>query len=290
MLRIARGLVTSVLIVVGGSMLGLVILLYFSQEGMIFLRPPAPPSAPQAFGLRISAVNLAIKENPTVRGWFARPANADPDSKLPLAIYFGGNAEEVSSMAALAGRFPGWSLLAANYRGYGGNPGEPSELALFADALAWYDWAVAREDVDPHRIVAFGRSLGSGVAVHVAAERALAGVVLVTPFDSLRAVAQRHYPYLPVGLLLKHPFDSLRRAPEIRAPLLVLTAEHDGVVPVEHAKILYSAWQGPKFLREIASAGHNDLDADPDYWKVIAGFFETLGHRERPSATPVMRR
>jgi uncharacterized protein len=281
---------TSVFIIIVGAMIGLVLLLYFSQDRMIFLRAPAPVSAPQAPGLQISAVSLNSGGNLTLRGWLARLASADPGAKLPLAIYFGGNAEEVSHMAALTDRFPGWSLLVANYRGYGGNPGDPSERALLADALAWYDWAVARSDVDPNRVVAFGRSLGSGVAVHVAAERALAGVVLVTPFDSLRAVAQRHYPLMPVGLLLKHPFDSLSRAHRIEVPLLVVAAGRDSVVPVEHAKTLYSAWRGPKSLTEIAQADHNDLDANPEYWKVIAGFFETLGRTGQATSNPMVRR
>jgi hypothetical protein len=175
-------------------------------------------------------------------------------------------------MAALASRFPGWALLAVNYRGYGGNAGKPSEQAFFADALAVYDWAASRSDVAPERIVAIGRSIGSGVAVYLAAQRLLCGVVLVTPYDSLRAVAQRHYPYLPVALLLKHPFDSVSRAPHISTPLLVIAAERDSVVPPEHARALFVKWGGPKTWHEAQGAGHNDLDADPGYWKAIAGF------------------
>ena len=107
-----------------------------------------------------------------------------------------------------------------------------------------------------------------------AAERTLAGVVLVTPYDSLRAVAQRHYPFAPVALLLKHNFDSIGRAPRIRAP--VLAARRDTDVPVSHAETLIAKWAGPKTWREFGEAGHNDLDADPEYWKEIASF---LVHR-----------
>jgi fermentation-respiration switch protein FrsA (DUF1100 family) len=191
---------------------------------------------------------------------------------LPLVIYFGGNAEEVSHMAALASRFPGWALLAVNYRGYGGNAGKPSERAFFADALSVYDWAASRVDVLPERIVALGRSIGSGVAVYLAAKRSLCGVVLVTPYDSLRAVAQRHYPYLPVALLLKHPFDSVSRAPAISTPLLVIAAARDSVIPPEHARALFAKWHGPKIWRESQDSGHNDLDGDPGYWAAIAAF------------------
>jgi pimeloyl-ACP methyl ester carboxylesterase len=189
-----------------------------------------------------------------------------------LLIYFGGNAEEVSHMAALPGATPGWALLTLNYRGYGGNPGSPSEQSLCADALAIHGWAVKQPDVDAERVVAFGRSLGSGLAVYLASQRPLAGVVLVTPYDSLRAVAQRLYPYAPVALLLKHSFDSLSRAPNVTAPVLMLAAVRDTVVPIGHARTLFAAWGGPKTWREFANAGHNDLDADPGYRSAIAEF------------------
>jgi pimeloyl-ACP methyl ester carboxylesterase len=93
--------------------------------------------------------------------------------------------------------------------------------------------------------VVIGRSLGSGVAVHVAAERKPAGVVLVTPFDSLRAVAQGIYPFVPVSLLLRHPFDSLALAPSIAAPMLALVATQDRVIAPAHARRLFEAWRGP---------------------------------------------
>jgi fermentation-respiration switch protein FrsA (DUF1100 family) len=175
-------------------------------------------------------------------------------------------------MAGLASRFPGWALLAVNYRGYGGSAGKPSERAMFADALSVYDWAAKRADVAPGRIAAIGRSIGSGVAVYLAANRQLCGVVLVTPYDSLRAVAQRHYPYLPVSLLLKHNFDSIGRAPHISTPLLVIAAQRDSIIPPEHAQALFAKWRGPKIWREIEGADHNDLNSDPGYWAEVAGF------------------
>jgi hypothetical protein len=92
-------------------------------------------------------------------------------------------------------------------------------------------------------------------------------------------VAQRHYPYLPVSFLLKHPFDSIGRAPRISTPMLVLAAQRDTIVPPEHARALFTQWRGPKTWREFAGAGHNDLDADPAYWKAIATFFTDATQR-----------
>src|SRR5262249_19315765 len=157
-------------------------------------------------------------------------------------LYFGGNAEEVSWLVETAPPLGAWALLLVNYRGYGRSEGRPGERALFADALLLHDWARGRPEVDRSRIAAMGRSLGPGVAVHLAAERALAGVVLVSPFDSLTAVAQRHYPWLPVRWLLRHPFDSLARAPSIQTPLLCLTAGRDTIVPPAHSARLCAAW------------------------------------------------
>ena len=270
--RVLYRLVNSAITIIIGVAIGLWALLYFAQDQLIFFRQPAPDASPHSADLAISEVRIATHDGVSLRGWLARPAAAASSERLPLTIYFGGNAEEVSYMAASAGRLPGWSLLAVNYRGYGGNAGNPSERALFADALALYDWAAGRPEIDPTRIAAIGRSLGSGVAVYLAAERPLARLVLVTPYDSLRAVAQRHYPYLPVSFLLKHRFDSIGRAQRISTPLLVLAAQRDSIVPPAHARALFAQWRGPKTWREFAGAGHNDLDADPEYWKAIAAF------------------
>ena len=165
---------------------------------------------------------------------------------------------------------PGSGWLLVDYRGYGSSAGTPSERSLSADAIEWFDHARGR--LEAKSIVVFGRSLGSGVAVQLAAARAVDGVILVTPFDSLTNVARYHYPYLPVGWLLKHPFDSLSRAPSIAAPLLCLAAERDEVIPPVHARRLFDAWRGPKRWVELAGAGHNSTDDVPAFWQAIREF------------------
>ena len=258
------------LAIVVGTAVVLSALLYLTQDRMIFHPQPAPGALVQLDGMVVEDVRIELEDGIALRGWMARPAQAI--GRLPVVIYFGGNAEEVSHLAAQAGRLAGWALLAVNYRGYGGNAGKPSEAALCADALAVHDWVSQRSDVDPSRVVAMGRSLGSGVAVFLASRRPLAGVVLVTPYDSLRAVAQRHYPYAPVSLLLRHHFDSAERAPGINTPVLMLAALRDAIVPPGHARALFAKWAGPKTWREFPQAGHNDLDGDPAYWSEIADF------------------
>ena len=194
-------------------------------------------------------------------------------------LYFGGNAEEVSWMIEAAqANASGVSWLLMDYRGYGQSAGAPSEKALVEDALALYDHAAKLPGTDPKRIFAFGRSLGSGVAVALAAERPLAGVVLATPFDSLAAVAKRYYWYLPVDWMLKHRFDSAARAPQLKTPLLCLIAERDEVIPAVHAERLFEAWGGAKRKVVLAEAGHNTTDAHPMFWPAIRAFLDQRVH------------
>jgi pimeloyl-ACP methyl ester carboxylesterase len=256
----------------GAAIAAFALLLAGCQEKLIFYPQPAgaPPRKP-ATGV-LEQVKVRTADGTTLAGWLANPTGR----RAPLVIYFGGNAEEVSWMAGEAQRFGGWSLLAVNYRGYGDSGGEPGEKALFADALALHDFAASRPDVDPAKIVVMGRSLGSGVAVHLAAHKPVAGVILAAPYDSLEAVAVRAYPFLPVRWMLRHRFDSLALAPSIRAPLLVVAAERDSIIPPEHAQRLHDAWAGPRQWVLLKGSGHNDIDDYPDYWNSVAKFLSKL--------------
>src|SRR5215471_14138139 len=221
--------------IVAGVALAIPLLIWQFQERLIFF--PRPLESRPAQRSNLEDVAIPAADGTKLRGWLVKGAGA----RAPLVIYFGGNAEEVSWMVQVAGKFAGWSLLLVNYRGYGQSEGKPSESALFADALAIHDYAKSRADVNPERIVAMGRSLGTGVAVHLAAERKLRGVILVSPYDSLVAAGSRHYPFLPVSLMLRHRFDSLSRAPRIDAPLLTLVAGDDRIVPPQHSRALFEA-------------------------------------------------
>lgn len=242
--------------------------LYFAQDGMLFFPQPGP-AAPLAArrGHAVEELAFTTADGVHVRGWLVAAAR----TPAPLLIYYGGNAEEVSWQAAEP--WPeDWSLALVNYRGYGRSEGKPSEQALFADAELAFDALAARADIDRTRIVLVGRSLGSGVATHVASRREVAGLVLISPFDSMIALGQRHYPVLPVRLLLKHPFDSLSLAPAQKAPLLAIVGERDGIIPPEHSRRLYDAWGGPKQWALVLRAGHNELGPQPEFWRPIAEF------------------
>ncbi|MBF0460878.1 MAG: dienelactone hydrolase family protein [Magnetococcales bacterium] len=165
--------------------------------------------------------------------------------------------------------------------GYGESGGKPGERALFDDARLIFDWAQQQPSVDPDQIVVMGRSLGTGVAVHVATERKVAGVCLVSPYDSIRSLAQEMYPAVPIGWLLKHPFDSVARAPSIHVPLLALMASDDTIVPVRHSQRLIAAWGGPHQERVLPGVNHDSIALSVGYHDAIREFLTAL-HPARP--------
>ena len=261
---------------------GVCAVLYLFQERLVFMRQPLADDARRALRALPGTAELEVTAGDGARlhGWLRHgvenAAGMEKTASRGLVLYFGGNAEEVSGQMFDAARLAPWSVAAFNYRGYGLSEGRPTEAAIVADALTIYDRLAARGDVDPERIVVLGRSLGSGVAVQVAASRPVRAVVLVSPFDSLRSLGRRQYPFLPVSLLLKHPFDSAARAPRIRAPVLVFAGGRDMLVPASLSQRLHDAWGGPKRWIFIPEADHNDIQARPRYWPAIREFLASL--------------
>ena len=219
--------------------------MFFAQRSLLYFPAPAmaPPGTP----------SLELPSGgETLRVWH-RPADG------PRAlVYFGGNGEDVStSLFDVAAALPGHALYFASYRGYGGSTGAPSEQALFADALAVYDHVRARHA----QVAVVGRSLGSGVAVYLAQQRPVAHLVLVTPYDSIENVAGAVYPFLPVRLLLLDKYDSASRVAGVRAPTLVVVAEHDEVIPRARSDALVARFPPAQVRVEVVrGATHNALD------------------------------
>ncbi|MDP1900370.1 MAG: hypothetical protein Q8K96_07940 [Rubrivivax sp.] len=254
--------------------------LYLLQDRLLFLRAPMDPRTLEWARTRWpdAEVRIPVADGIALHGWFlpAAATSGGPASpRSPLLIYFGGNAEEVTALLSAREQLPGWGLLLVNYRGYGLSGGKPSQAALLGDAVALYDWAHQRPEVDARRIVAWGRSLGAGVAVHLAAQRPVAGVVLLSPYDSLAAVAQGHYPWVPVRWLFRHPFDAVSLAPAITAPLLALAMAGDRIMPVGHSRRLVQAWGGPHQLVVFDDGDHNNLP-EPAYWTAMGDFLRPL--------------
>jgi len=239
---------------------------WFSQESMLFF--PQPVASTMHLPARASPLEVVAADGTLLRGWIVKGAAAP----APAVIYFGGNAEEVSWTISDQ-RWPrDWTIVGINYRGYGTSEGKPGEPELTADALAIYDAVAKRDDVDLHRIVVFGRSLGTAIAAHLAARRPVAGAILVSPYDSMTAIGQLHYPWLPVSLLLRHRFDAIPDAKRNTMPMLAIVGESDSIIPVERSRALFDAWTGPKTWHVVPGAGHNDLGRDDAFWRAVAGF------------------
>jgi len=246
--------------------IGFPLLIYLVQDSLIFYPQPLAEAQRVQIAQRaaVESVFIHAEDGTRLHAWHARGKSASS-----LVMYFGGNAEEVSWMLDEAARRTpevGWLLV--DYRGYGSSGGSPSEKALTGDALRWYDHLSGQYK----KVYTFGRSLGSGVAVQLAAQRPIAGVILVAPFDSLVEVGKRYYPFLPVDWMLRHRFDSVALAPKITAPLLCVVATRDEIIPAVHSKRLYDAWGGSKTWIELVGAGHNSTDDTTNYWPSIVAF------------------
>lgn len=200
-----------------------------------------------------------------LRGWVANPGKPAP------ILYFGGNAERIErNREAFARMFPGRSVYLVAYRGYGASSGEPGEAALVGDALALFDHVRSVHPGQPVSVI--GRSLGSGVASQLAARRPVAALALVTPFDSMVATAQSHYPIFPVGWLLTERYDSAKALHDVRTPALIAHGGRDEIVPETNTKRLIEALPVPAKVVRIAAADHNDIGGYPEYAAALTAF------------------
>ena len=218
---------------------------------------PLPPGSERleiksSDGKRLQGVHIA----PSARG----------EGEGTLILGFGGNAwngEDVASY--LHELYPGADIVTFHYRGYRPSAGSPSAEAILADAPLIYDAAVKR--VPRKRIVAIGFSIGSGVAARLSAERRLDGLILVTPFDSLKAVAQSMYPWLPIGPLFGHEIDAAGGLTDV--PTAIVAAERDEIIPRERTDALRDTIRDLVFDRTIRRAGHNDVYARSDFHEAM---------------------
>ncbi len=246
--------------------LGFSLLLWALQERMIFYPRTLDPADRDR--LSEHALEAEASDGTKLAGW-AIPGEEDQSAVL----YFGGNGEEISYSLEELRRELGTSVAGLNYRGYGDSKGTPSAEALRADALVAFDAAAERLGIPPERWFVVGRSLGSHMAAHVAANRMVAGLVLVTPFDSVENVAAKRYAIFPVRLMIRHRFDTLAETAAIESPTLVLRVDGDYVVPDASTDRLLEGWagKGPVDVLHVPGVGHNNIDQSEAYWGAIRG-------------------
>ena len=252
-----------ILLVVAALLLAPIGLLWAFQRRLIYL--PAPRAVPPAASVLPGAeeVTFTTADGLRLGGWFVPAGPVDtPATRSPGVLVCNGNGGNRSLRAALAAELSrmGLAVLLFDYRGYGGNPGDPSEEGLAADARAAQAYLAGRAEVDPDRLIYFGESLGAAVALRLAVERPPAALVLRSPFASLAEVGRRHYPVLPVSLLLRDRYDSAAVAGRLSAPLLVVAGGRDRIVPASHSRRLFAAAPQPKRLVVLDGADHNDHD------------------------------
>jgi pimeloyl-ACP methyl ester carboxylesterase len=250
-----------ILLVAGLGYASICGLLYVRQRSMIYY-PHGEVKAANLEPLWLSNQGHRIKI------WQGAP------EQRTAVLYFGGNAENViHSMAELHSLYPESTLYLMNYRGYGGSTGSPSEEALFSDALALYD-----EVADSHdQVIVMGRSLGTGVALYLADSRPVKALILVTPYESMVALASTYYPFLPVNPLLKDRYESYLRAPRIKVPVLALVAERDEVIPAKISAGLIKAFSKANLEKVVVErAGHNTIQEYDEYQRAIRSFMSRI--------------
>ena len=231
-------------------------LIWLGQRRLIYFPDTSSPSLDRAGLAGAEAATFVTSDGLRLSAWFVTGTGSSP---RPTVIVFSGNAghREYRVPLAAALRSHELNVLLTDYRGYGGNPGTPTEEGLAADARAARAYVLTRPDVDVTRVVYFGESLGGAVALRLAVEHQPAALVLRSPFASLTLVGQHHYPMLPVTLLLRDRYPSIDRAPRIQCPVLVIAGTRDRVIPADHTRRLYDAIVAPKAFVEIG-ADHND--------------------------------
>ena len=259
------------LLITGGLFVAIV---YVGQRRLIYF-PFGDVPSPAAVGLeRAQPVTFTTEDGLSLAGWFV-PAAATP---APTVIVLNGNGGHRALRAPLAEALAarGLSTLLFDYRGYGGNPGSPTEAGLLKDARAARDYVAGRADVDPSRLFYFGESLGAAVAIQLAIEHRPRGLVLRSPFSSLTNIGRHHYPALPVGLMLRDRFASIDHVRLVKAPVLVIVGDRDRIVPAEDSERLFAAAGEPKQILRIAGADHNDpsLSAGPELVDAVVAFVQ----------------
>lgn len=248
---------TSLLALLGAVAL-LLVLVYSLQRFLIYLPYGSVSPLPEELAGG-EEVEFVTSDGLELGGWFVPARERGRRAAVLVANGNAGNRAHRAPLAA-ALREAGVGVLLFDYRGYGGNPGTPSEEGLHLDALAARDYLAGRPEVDADRIVYFGESIGAAVVVRLAKERPPAGLVLRSPFTSLADVGRLHYPWLPVRLLLKDDYDVAGTVARLDVPVLVIAGEKDSIIPARQSRAVYEAVREPKRLVRIDGADHNDAE------------------------------
>ena len=271
--RVLLALAAVCILVYGAALLRLV-----TQETRLVFQAARPlPEGRPSFPYE--QIDIPRTDRARQFAWVMRGAPAS--EARPWILYLHGNASSIASRMNISHytrlRELGLNVFAPEYRGFGGLDGVPTEAALEADARAGYDYLRSREGVSPERIILYGWSLGSAVAVTLASQVPQAAVILEGAPASLVAIGEQQHPLFPIRLIMRNPFESITRVSRIRAPMLFLHSPEDTVIPIGEGRRLYDAATAPKTFVEVRG-GHvyaSDVDAH-EFYGAIRKFLENL--------------
>ena len=268
-------------LILGCTLLFAVIQLLPEARGLldkryIFFPEKELAGTPGHWGVEYEEVYFPASDGVKLHGWYV------PGDNDVTWVWFHGNGGNISHRLEdllLLRQHLGVNIFLFDYRGYGLSEGDVSEEGTYRDAQGALDYAFSREDVNLDKIVYFGRSLGSAVAIWLATQHPPAGLILESPFASVRAMARVAFHNLPIHLLLPNKYDSLSRIRHVSCPLLILHGDRDETVPISQGRKLYEKANGPKGFYVIKGAAHNDtyiVGGDP-YFNALGQFIASLG-------------
>lgn len=256
-----------------GSVLGVyglvLVGLYSFQRSLLYVPPGQHAEIALSGRTDLQVVETTTQDGLTLEHWYRPPA--EPDG--PVILLFHGNAGHIGDRVPKYRAFyeAGFGVFSFEYRGYNGNPGRPSEALILTDVEAALSF-LAEQGFAPERIVLYGESLGTGVAVKLASDRQYAGIVLEAPYSSIAEVAQHHYWYVPAYWLIHDKWNSVKRIASVQSPLLVLIGELDRTVPPQFSRKLYETAPGPKETIVLPRSGHTEFYDFPEVPERVVAF------------------
>jgi uncharacterized protein len=257
------------IIIAACAYLAISALVYLAQRRLQY-HPSREAFSPAELGLsNVEIVKLQTSDGETIIGWYA-----EAQAGKPTILFFHGNGGDISGRTERF-RFyqvEGYGVFFLSYRGYGASSGSPTEPGLVADATAAHNW-LTTHGVSPERIALVGESLGTGVAVQLAAKMTVGAMALEAPFTSAADVARLSYWWLPVGLLMKDQFNSAPHIGDIHVPILVIHGTADEIIPLRLGEALFARANAPKEFVAVAGGTHESIFA-PESWRREVNFFD----------------
>lgn len=251
----------------------LIVLIYL-ETMLVYPAPRYPEGDWEAKWLQHEDVHFQSADGTKLHGWYVE----HPQPKAVI-LYCHGNGTHVADLAEflqiMREEFQ-VSIFAFDYRGYGRSEGKPAEKGIMEDAEAAQKWLAEKAGIKESEIVLMGRSLGGGIALHLAAEKGARGVILQSTFTSLPDAAASHYPWLPVRALMRNRYDSLSRISRYSGPIFLSHGTADRIIPFHHSQTLFAAATGRKEFFEIPGGDHNDAEPE-QYLPALHKFLDSLG-------------